>query len=51
VQSIPKTDKHSQKPEEFRRIIETLYTEGEKLELFARGDFDGWDCWGNETGG
>lgn len=47
VQSIERTT-HSTKPEEFRTIIETLYPHGKRLELFARRQAAGWDCWGNE---
>lgn len=43
--------KHSEKPEEFRNIIDTLYTRGRKLELFARRKVTGWDCWGAEVRG
>jgi N6-adenosine-specific RNA methylase IME4 len=49
VQSIERTDKHSEKPEEFRQIIESLYPNGRKVELFARSPHDGWTCWGNEV--
>lgn len=48
VQSIERTS-HSTKPEEFRNIIERLYTHGEKIELFAREDHKGWSVWGNEV--
>lgn len=48
VQSIQKTKKHSEKPQEFRDIIETLYPSWKKIELFARQEVDGWDVWGNE---
>lgn len=48
VQSIQRT-KHSEKPEEFREIIETLYPKGKKLELFARKTTKGWKSWGNEV--
>jgi len=48
VQEIERTDTHSEKPEEFRVIIETLYTTGKRIELFARRDHHGWDTWGNE---
>ena len=48
VQSIEKTDKHSQKPHEFREIIKTLYPTGNAIELFAREKHDGWESWGNE---
>lgn len=46
VQSIERTE-HSKKPEEFRNIIDTLYTHGNKIELFARQPADGWEVWGN----
>ena len=48
VQTITKTRKHSEKPEEFRNIIETLYTYGNKIELFARKQVKGWEVYGNE---
>ena len=41
--------RHSQKPEEAYRIIERLYPNTNKLELFARNRRDGWDSWGNEV--
>nr|VFK49195.1 MAG: N6-adenosine-specific RNA methylase IME4 [Candidatus Kentron sp. SD] len=47
VQSIERT-RHSEKPEEFRKIIETLYKYGNKIELFARKKTEGWDVYGNE---
>jgi len=47
VQSIEK-NKHSEKPEAFREIIDTLYN-GPKVELFHRGEaVKGWEAWGNE---
>lgn len=49
VQSIEKTKKHSEKPEEFRNIINTLYPSGNRIELFARKKINGWETWGNET--
>jgi len=48
VQTIERSDRHSEKPAEFRTIIETLYPHGKRIELFARGKYDGWDGWGNE---
>jgi N6-adenosine-specific RNA methylase IME4/ParB-like chromosome segregation protein Spo0J len=48
VQSIERSDRHSEKPEEFRNIIETLYSYGNKLELFARKSAEGWEVFGNE---
>jgi site-specific DNA-methyltransferase (adenine-specific) len=50
VQTIERSDKHSEKPEEFRKIIDDLYPQGERIELFARKKIDGWDAWGNEAG-
>jgi N6-adenosine-specific RNA methylase IME4 len=49
VQSIQRTGRHSEKPEEFRKIIETLYTHGNKIELFARKKSPEWNSWGNEA--
>ena len=48
VQTIERTD-HSEKPEEFRKIIDTIYPYGKRIELFARKKTDKWDVWGNET--
>ena len=48
VQSIEKTKKHSEKPEEFREIINILYPKRKKIELFARVKKEGWNQWGNE---
>tara|TARA_R100001015_G_C4634922_1_gene202690 strand:+ start:3502 stop:4461 length:960 start_codon:yes stop_codon:yes gene_type:complete len=49
VQSIEKTNKHSEKPEEFREIINTLYPYSNKIELFSRKKVDDWDVWGNQV--
>lgn len=48
VQTIER-GKHSQKPVEFYDIIETLYTHGRKLELFARSAREGWDAYGHQS--
>jgi N6-adenosine-specific RNA methylase IME4 len=48
VQTIERSDRHSEKPEEFRKIIETLYTRGARLELFARAKHPGWSSFGNQ---
>ena len=48
VVSIERSDKHSEKPEEFRQMIDGLYAWGNRLELFARCQVDGWEAWGNE---
>jgi len=47
VQSIERTE-HSIKPDEFREIIETLYPQGNRIELFARKQVEGWTVYGNE---
>lgn len=39
---------HSRKPDEFVELIENCSV-GPYLELFARGDRDGWDMWGNQA--
>lgn len=44
-----KVQKHSQKPEVAYEIIERLYPNQAKIELYARRHRDGWDCWGNEV--
>ena len=41
--------KHSQKPEMSFDIIERLYPNLKKIELYARSQRPGWDCWGNEV--
>lgn len=49
VVTVERTEEHSQKPKEFREIVEKLYPEGRRIELFARGDIpEGWKAWGNE---
>ena len=41
---------HSQKPEELYGVIERMYPELPKMELFRRGvSRDGWYSWGNEV--
>lgn len=40
--------RHSQKPEEFQSMIETV-SAGPYLELFARRKRAGWSVWGNEV--
>ena len=48
VQTIERSPKHSEKPEEFRAIIDELYPNGSRIELFARASHQGWTRWGNE---
>lgn len=38
---------HSRKPDEMRKMIETVSYEP-RIELFARERWKGWDAWGNE---
>jgi len=50
VQSIERAEKHSEKPEAFRNIIDTLYPNGRRVEMFARGSVPGnWESWGAEA--
>lgn len=37
---------HSEKPDKMRSMIEVV-SHSPMLELFARQEFNGWDCWGN----
>lgn len=45
---VKRQKRHSQKPEFFQGMIETV-SDGPRLELFARRKRDGWDVWGNEV--
>jgi N6-adenosine-specific RNA methylase IME4 len=40
---------HSRKPDEAYEIIERMYPDLPKIELFARSRRPGWDAWGNEA--
>lgn len=40
---------HSRKPDEVREKIVQICGDIPRIELFARQDFEGWDCWGNEV--
>ena len=40
--------KHSEKPKVVHAVIERMYPDLPKLELFCRSPRDGWDSWGNE---
>lgn len=44
-----KVQRHSQKPQIAYEIIERLYPDAKKIELYARNHREGWDCWGNEV--
>ena len=40
---------HSEKPGQFRVLIEELYGDVKRIELFARQKTEGWDAWGLEV--
>jgi len=48
VQVVERTNIHSQKPEIFREIIDTIYPIGKRIELFSRVKIDNWERFGNE---
>lgn len=43
-----KIREHSRKPDEARERIVELFGDIPRIELFARQQYDGWDCWGDE---
>ena len=43
------SSKHSKKPVCAYEMIENMFPNATKLEMFARQTRDGWDCWGNEV--
>lgn len=45
---ISHIEEHSKKPAVVRKKIIELVGDLPKIELFARQQIDGWDCWGNE---
>lgn len=49
VVRIERDPEHSAKPTEFYEIIERMYPEYTKVELFARTRRPGWDAWGNQA--
>ena len=44
-----KIREHSRKPDEVRERIVELFGNLPRIELFARQQVEGWDCWGNEV--
>ena len=58
VQTIERTREHSEKPAQFRRIIDDMYLrppnlpegQNDRIELFARVRTGGWDVFGAEVG-
>jgi N6-adenosine-specific RNA methylase IME4/ParB-like chromosome segregation protein Spo0J len=49
VLRIKKSSKHSQKPAEMAEIIERMYPDLPKIELFCREPRKGWAAWGNQS--
>lgn len=41
--------KHSKKPVCAYEMIEDMFPKTRKIEMFARNERNGWDCWGNEV--
>lgn len=41
---------HSRKPEIAYSLIESLYPDQEKADIFSRQSHEGWIAWGNEAG-
>lgn len=46
---MSRIEEHSKKPDETRKRIVELVGDLPRIELFARQQTDGWDCWGNEV--
>jgi len=44
----PRINRHSEKPQEFRTLVESL-SPGPRIELFARTAAPGWDVWGDQA--
>jgi len=47
VASIKRT-RHSEKPNHFREMIDTMYPTGNRIELFARKKYKKWEAYGNQ---
>ncbi len=48
VVTVRRSDTHSEKPPEFRKLIEKLY-DGPRVEMFARSEHRGWTAWGDQV--
>ncbi len=46
---LKRDNEHSAKPHEFYTLIERMYPEYDRIELFARNNRDGWAAWGNQA--
>jgi N6-adenosine-specific RNA methylase IME4 len=49
VVTVERSKKHSEKPEEFREMIDTMYPHGKRIELFARQSVAGWEVFGDQV--
>lgn len=47
---VSQRGRHSEKPSEVHKLIETYYPELPRVELFARAARPGWFVWGDESG-
>lgn len=45
---VAPVEEHSKKPDKAGKKIVKLMGDIPRIELFARQQVDGWDCWGNE---
>lgn len=41
-------DVHSKKPDSVYAMIDAMYPQGKRIEMFARQRWEGWEAWGNE---
>lgn len=46
---VSPVERHSKKPASTRERIVELFGNIPRIELFAREQIEGWDCWGNEV--
>lgn len=46
VITVERNSNHSEKPEEFRDLIDTMYPLAKKVELFTDKSVPGWNSWG-----
>ena len=49
VVSIERSKVHSEKPDFFRKMIDELYTHGNRIELFGKKENENWTVWGNQV--
>jgi N6-adenosine-specific RNA methylase IME4 len=47
---VTETREHSRKPDEVRGMLEKLFGDMRRLEMFSRATVPGWDSWGLEAG-